>query len=1102
MPTFKASQPREGRSEVAEPENNSHGTARASDESDDRSTIRVIPPVASGWLFHKLQDWITTYDSPPLLPSTISSVKIIVQLHSITENICIPFLDRHADKLGEACDLGADALALLLVSLYDEGAVAVRGRPAPHPIILAGVMSMVVYGRDYERRSTLRTQRPPSDPPVHEIWRTVRKPRKRWGSAVDRALGALSGQSYTEVLGQMVQDSLALAHGMRKMSSKSGSAFTSSTTSPWFSPPFSSPPSGSATPAEELVSSPGSASLVCPTTLNSGCANFVAGNTAPVVNILPNAAPIVNIVTHSAPVVHSGGTNTSSQPVVGPVVNATSVGHAEGVHCPAPTTNYNAGVFVRASTAVDGNTLYPNHGTARLLSSPPISEGSDTNDGANGSVAVADGDNQGGMHGQVSNNGEGGEGDGGAVAMSPGDATKRGFKIQRDGNVWFRSCPQHADELHEDLFWKKTIANSLPGNTRNASAQSVRGLDIHVVGHVTQRLDPFDASDASLIGNRRLPLPHLDFVPNPIYSPNSSSLGLCNQIIGGPQWRDGHGDGGYDCLCLGCHHLSETEEIFKNVATVIGVYKVADYRQKKLASDSHATPEQKRQAKRSLEEAVEALRDVVDDIDTLPPASKQQLVVLFQDMKSSGLPHALTNPSSFSSPTLNMLALPRLEALVFTLHRAPVRGSSRFQFPLWEVDGPLFIFIHVPSGCPDHHGDIGFPTLLVYLIPSFSTSPFSTETVYQFEEVGAYYRDYDYQLREKTPLTRRPSPPDVVPDVDSLNPVPRRRPGRGGLSGSSVQASRPKGPGACLGEDPQPVSSTLTREGCYAADEAPCGRDEKVPIRRGVQTFVGHIHLHDMQIFVKTSPGPYSTRRADLRRAHPSPRHADLRQDFTRSLFDTACRASSGTSISTTCRSSSRLHPVPIRHGVQSFVGHIHLHDMQIFVKTSPGPYSTRRADLRRAHPSSRHADLRQDFTRSLFDAACRPSSGTSISTTCRSSSRLHQVPIRHGVQTFVGHIHLHDMQIFVKTSPGPYSTRRADLRRAHPSSRHADLRQDFTRSLFDAACRPSSGTSIFTTCRSSSRLHQVPIRHGVQIFVKALQGRYSASSIPTAHRS
>jgi polyphosphate kinase 2 (PPK2 family) len=105
---------------------------------------------------------------------------------------------------------------------------------------------------------------------------------------------------------------------------------------------------------------------------------------------------------------------------------------------------------------------------------------------------------------------------------------------------------------------------------------------------------------------------------------------------------DGHGDGGYDCLCLGCHHLSETEEIFKNVATVIGVYKVADYRQKKLASDSHATPEQKRQAKRSLEEAVEALRDVVDDIDTLPPASKQQLVVLFQDMKSSGKPHIVS----------------------------------------------------------------------------------------------------------------------------------------------------------------------------------------------------------------------------------------------------------------------------------------------------------------------------------------------------------------------------------------------------------------------------------------------------------------------------
>ncbi|TEB19265.1 hypothetical protein FA13DRAFT_1719019 [Coprinellus micaceus] len=107
---------------------------------------------------------------------------------------------------------------------------------------------------------------------------------------------------------------------------------------------------------------------------------------------------------------------------------------------------------------------------------------------------------------------------------------------------------------------------------------------------------------------------------------------------------DGHGDGGYDCLCLGCHHLSETEEIFKNVATVIGVYKVADYRQKKLASDSHATPEQKRQAKRSLEEAVEALRDVVDDIDTLPPASKQQLVVLFQDMKSSALQKGLSKP--------------------------------------------------------------------------------------------------------------------------------------------------------------------------------------------------------------------------------------------------------------------------------------------------------------------------------------------------------------------------------------------------------------------------------------------------------------------------
>jgi hypothetical protein len=57
-----------------------------------------------------------------------------------------------------------------------------------------------------------------------------------------------------------------------------------------------------------------------------------------------------------------------------------------------------------------------------------------------------------------------------------------------------------------------------------------------------------------------------------------------------------------------------------------------------LASDIHATAEEKWQAKRSLEEAVEALRDVVDDTDTLPPASKQQLVVLFQDMKSSSKP--------------------------------------------------------------------------------------------------------------------------------------------------------------------------------------------------------------------------------------------------------------------------------------------------------------------------------------------------------------------------------------------------------------------------------------------------------------------------------
>lgn len=56
-----------------------------------------------------------------------------------------------------------------------------------------------------------------------------------------------------------------------------------------------------------------------------------------------------------------------------------------------------------------------------------------------------------------------------------------------------------------------------------------------------------------------------------------------------------------------------------------------------VKSDPHATFAEKTAKEHDLEAAEDMLEELVDDIEGLPPASRQQLAILFSEMKVLGM---------------------------------------------------------------------------------------------------------------------------------------------------------------------------------------------------------------------------------------------------------------------------------------------------------------------------------------------------------------------------------------------------------------------------------------------------------------------------------
>ncbi|TEB40251.1 hypothetical protein FA13DRAFT_1704295 [Coprinellus micaceus] len=87
-------------------------------------------------------------------------------------------------------------------------------------------------------------------------------------------------------------------------------------------------------------------------------------------------------------------------------------------------------------------------------------------------------------------------------------------------------------------------------------------------------------------------------------------------------------------LCMKCHHRYQAEETFEKVATVIGIYKLAQYWVDAVNSDPYSTLHDRLEKQKNLADAEEMVEELVDGIENLSPASRQQLVVLFSEMKT------------------------------------------------------------------------------------------------------------------------------------------------------------------------------------------------------------------------------------------------------------------------------------------------------------------------------------------------------------------------------------------------------------------------------------------------------------------------------------
>ena len=93
------------------------------------------------------------------------------------------------------------------------------------------------------------------------------------------------------------------------------------------------------------------------------------------------------------------------------------------------------------------------------------------------------------------------------------------------------------------------------------------------------------------------------------------------------------------CTCVTCHQhgdKGETQNTFENVATVIGIYKLASHWARVVQSDPNATPRQKLDKQYDLEDAEDMLEELVDNTEKLSPASRQQLRILFSEMRVLG----------------------------------------------------------------------------------------------------------------------------------------------------------------------------------------------------------------------------------------------------------------------------------------------------------------------------------------------------------------------------------------------------------------------------------------------------------------------------------
>lgn len=107
-----------------------------------------------------------------------------------------------------------------------------------------------------------------------------------------------------------------------------------------------------------------------------------------------------------------------------------------------------------------------------------------------------------------------------------------------------------------------------------------------------------------------------------------------------------------NCPCVTCHsHKDEAQVTFQKVATVIGIYKLASHWWEVVKKDPNASKAYKEARLHDLEDAEQMVQELSSGMEELSPASRQQLLILFEEMKRQGMSHM----PSVSAPTLTCL---------------------------------------------------------------------------------------------------------------------------------------------------------------------------------------------------------------------------------------------------------------------------------------------------------------------------------------------------------------------------------------------------------------------------------------------------------------